>query len=162
MKGRSKAAVTISPNRKEDIAMMFYHNFRIHHLLVALLLLAGCDSLGSSDSVDNNNNVSKTPDNAPLFSGPDVAVFTAGSTQSVDYYAEQPQGREIDVTLVQFPAGSAYAITDLDGGSKKKISITWNPGYGTAGSMHPVSMLARVKDDGSESLGSFDIYVDGN
>jgi len=141
--------------------MMFYHNFRIHHLLVALLLLAGCDSLGSSGGGDNGK-VSKTQDSAPRFSGPDVAVFTAGSSQTVDYFCESPDRSELDVAVYQFPAGARYDITSLAGNYRKKISVTWSPGYGTEGKLHAITLLARTKAGGVESLGNFDIYVDAN
>ena len=138
---------------------------RFRYLLVPLVLLAACDSaVGPLESEGGQRQIQANSDSdarAALFSGPDVSVFALGSNQIVDYYVEHPDEKAIDVSVLEFPAGAKYTITDQGGSYSKKVSLTWAPGYGTDGSLHAFTMLARTREDGTESLGNFDIYVNG-
>jgi len=138
---------------------------RFRYLLVPFVLLAACDNaVGPLESEGGQNQIQATGDSdarAALFSGPDVSVFEVGSNQIVDYFVEHPEQKAIDVSVLEFPDGAKYTITDQGGSYSKKISLTWSPGYGTDGSLHAVTMLAHTREDGTESLGNFDIYVNG-
>ena len=128
---------------------------RLHYLLISAMLITACDDPASlesnSDSTDLNRSQTNGHSSAPALYGPDFAVMTSGSSQSLEYSAKHSNQEPIDVEVLQYPDGANVTIADDGGDHRKKITLEWNPGSAAEGGLHLVSIVAREYARGSRS-----------